>query len=100
MKCYQTVFEYIGKSSKTAKFDLFRILWTLKITFRAIQSNPSFDSSLVPSLGSFVANREKVSFRTIQPNPYFTVHLDLPNNWLHAKKKKKSYQAIFYKSIF
>ena len=25
-----------------------------KITFRAIQSNPSFDSSLVPSLGSFL----------------------------------------------
>ena len=34
-----------GKSSKIHKFDLF---WTLKMSFRAIQSDLSFDGSSVP----------------------------------------------------
>ena len=50
----------LAKSSKTAIFDVFRPFGPWKMTFRAIQSNPSFDSSLVSSLGSFMHNRKKV----------------------------------------
>ena len=39
------------KVAKTAKFDF---IGPFKMTFRGIQSKPSFDSSLIPSLGSFL----------------------------------------------
>ena len=53
-KSYQTPLRKLAKSSKTAKFDIFLPFGPWKITFRVIQSNASFDSSLVPSLGSFL----------------------------------------------
>ena len=75
-----------------------------KMTFRVIQSNPSFGSPSAPSLGSFMTKQRKgyqtsfekiaskckmgqilpfwplkLTFRMIQPNSHFTVHWYLPN---------------------
>ena len=44
----------LQKVAKTAKFDLFKPFGPWNMTFRVIQSNPSFGSALVPSLGSFL----------------------------------------------
>ena len=57
-KIYRTAFEKIGK--KVAKQPSLTLFGPFKMTFRAIQSNPSFDSSFVPSLEASCINRENV----------------------------------------
>ena len=57
-KLSDSFWENLQKVAKQPNFTFFWPFGPWKMTFRAIQSNPSFDSSLVLSLGSFLHNSQ------------------------------------------
>ena len=125
-KSYLTTLRKLAKSRKKPNLTFFRPFRPWKMTFRPIQSNPSFASSFSALIGKRFSciNREKVIEQFLRKFPQikkgakfdlsdllkwhlgwfnqihiFTVHGYLPKEAVH-QKRKKCYRGVLEKLMF